>query len=423
MSARETAADAIVIGAGLAGSALAFELQKRGLTVIVLEALSAHALAASGNPAGIWMPHATAQLTSTTQFYLRSLRELLSDPLLAECRLPQRQNGAIQLAHSPASEKRLRSALEYLPSDLARWCSAAELSAIAGTHMACGGLFFPQAGMLYPRRLTELRLQGPRINVIYEQIVHSARWQPDAKTWRLGCQNGKHYESRYVLLAQASAVRSISAAAWLPVIPVRGQLLYLQAGQALTELNCPVSYEGYISPCLPPSAERFQSPGDAAVCQVIGATFEHWNTRTELIPAQHQRLYEMARRTLPALPKANVETNPGRVSFRSSSPDRFLLAGRLPHLESLQTSLDQNPHQMHAWLQRWPRVQAWPQTGISLAHASRGILTSGLTARLVVADLLDEQLSPADQQYLAAGQPTRYLQRNLRRHGKLLPVE
>ena len=140
---------AIVVGAGLAGTAAAASLARRGWSVAIVDRHATVAAEASGNPQGVLYarpsPHGTLLselVTSGLQHTCRLLPELgLEDGAdFAGC-------GVLQLAYD-ADEAARQEKLASLgwPRTLLRGLSRAEASARAGVELPVGGLFFPQAG-------------------------------------------------------------------------------------------------------------------------------------------------------------------------------------------------------------------------------------------------------------------------------------
>ncbi|MCB1310086.1 MAG: FAD-dependent oxidoreductase, partial [Leptospiraceae bacterium] len=109
----------MVIGAGLAGSAVAEALARRGWSVTVLEAEDRIASGASGNHAGIALPAITAKPTTLSRYsqaaFLYLLRHLdrlageKHDPNPTIC-FPTR--GILQLGFNEAFRKRFHQAAE-----------------------------------------------------------------------------------------------------------------------------------------------------------------------------------------------------------------------------------------------------------------------------------------------------------------------
>ena len=228
--------------------------------------------------------------------------------------------------------------------------------------------------------------------------------------WRLRTRDGKQYEAPYLVLASAHEARQLGITSWLPVYPVRGQILFLEREQSLRELQLPVSYDGYATPLLPEGL------------QILGASFEHWNREPRLDPDQNEAILGLAARVLPEFQRKGlaVRSNRGRVAFRSTSTDRFPLLGPLPDWELLSRGLADR-RTRHLWSLRWPWELNLPQVYLSLAHASRGILSAYHSAE-VIAELIEQgKGNTASRHGLTPGPlwAGRFLRRRFRKTGKL----
>lgn len=90
-----------VLGAGLAGSALALALARRGWEVTVVDAGPRAASGASGNPAGILMPHLSADHGVLSRFTLQAsefARHWVDSMPVSPDSLPRDWCGALWLA-------------------------------------------------------------------------------------------------------------------------------------------------------------------------------------------------------------------------------------------------------------------------------------------------------------------------------------
>ncbi|MCW5623287.1 MAG: bifunctional tRNA (5-methylaminomethyl-2-thiouridine)(34)-methyltransferase MnmD/FAD-dependent 5-carboxymethylaminomethyl-2-thiouridine(34) oxidoreductase MnmC [Burkholderiales bacterium] len=146
---------AIVIGAGLAGTAAAASLARRGVDVTLVEREDHVAAGASGNPQGMLYINPSAHGTVLTQlllgglgFTLRELAAHLPDDATAWSRC-----GVLALAHD-AEEALRQQALAALgwPTGFSRVVDRAEAGALAGVPLPTGGLFY-DGGWVHPPAL------------------------------------------------------------------------------------------------------------------------------------------------------------------------------------------------------------------------------------------------------------------------------
>ena len=155
---------AIVIGAGLAGAAICERLASRGWQIELFERHGAPAQEASGNPAGILLPHLAKDDALAARFsracYLYALRLFAELPALrwSAC-------GVLQIARDPAHEALQRETVRQLelPDEFVCFLEQEAASILVGHPMAHGGWWFPGGGWASPGSLcTTLLMAGRR---------------------------------------------------------------------------------------------------------------------------------------------------------------------------------------------------------------------------------------------------------------------
>ncbi|HEX4878552.1 MAG TPA: FAD-dependent 5-carboxymethylaminomethyl-2-thiouridine(34) oxidoreductase MnmC [Limnobacter sp.] len=150
-----------VVGAGLAGSAVARALCSRGTEVHLYDAASGPAQGASGNWAGAFHPHITrgdSPLSQLTRLGFEHTQHALQT-LTAQGLLKQGEDwgmpGHFQcLPHDEAARMQETLALLNFPTTLVQWVAPGQWP---GTPL--GGLYFPQGGWVRPARWVQANLQ------------------------------------------------------------------------------------------------------------------------------------------------------------------------------------------------------------------------------------------------------------------------
>ena len=149
---------AIVIGAGLAGAAVAHSLARREWDVTVIDRNPQPSQGASGNSQGILYAKLSAEPSLRSDFYiagylysLQVLQQLCHEGPAADWHA----SGVLQLACDDAEQQRQQSFLQGnpQPGDLVHAVDAGTASELAGIALNTGGLFFPHAGWVRPRAL------------------------------------------------------------------------------------------------------------------------------------------------------------------------------------------------------------------------------------------------------------------------------
>jgi tRNA 5-methylaminomethyl-2-thiouridine biosynthesis bifunctional protein len=401
--------DAVVIGAGLAGTAAAASLAARGVDVALIERHGTIAQEASGNAQGVlyakFSPHDTALtrlLVAGMQF---SLREI--DRRLPEDGSTWSRCGVLQLEHD-AAEVRRQSGLarQVWPATFLRSVDRAVAETLAGVAVETGGLFLERAGWVHPPALCAAFARHPRIRVhAHREALHIDRL-PSGR-WRVSGAGGWHEEAALVVVAAAADARAFAAVAHLPLHVIRGQLTHLRGNPASGKLKTVLCGEGYVAPAR-----------DGMHC--LGATFGIRDANVDLRVDDHRESLAMLRSLSPALAEAfpdaagDPEHCAGRAALRCMSPDYLPIVG--PVTDAAEFSA------------RYARLSKDATTGfngtapwldglfVSIAHGSRGLLTAPIAGELIAAQALDEPL-PVPESVAEALSPSRFLARGLKRAG------
>lgn len=383
-------ADAIIIGAGIAGCSMAEALARRGWTVTLLERNSAPAQEASGNPAGLLHPMLAKDDNLAARFsraaYLYGLRLLQR---LDDGHLPWGREGILELAADENEATLQRTCCRNMPDDYVSWLDQAAASRRAGLPVAAGGWWFPHGAWVDPAALCRALLAsaGPALTTHYNCEVSAIRNQ-DGRWHVLDTQGRSIASARHLILANAHAASQLVPELALTLRRIRGQLSYLPS-QALAGLQTALCGAGY--------AIRTKT------MTVVGASFVEDDADATLRAAEHADNLRKLAALLPGFsPPADSSNLPGRVSFRTASHDRLPLVGTLPQARfRVQYSLANLPRQqgLHALLGFGARGLSWAPLA---AETLASILTSGI--------------APLEQPLLRALDPARHHLRWLRRN-------
>jgi glycine oxidase len=225
--------DVIVVGGGVIGCAVARELSRRGLRVIVLEARTAGAGATQAS-AGVLAPYIEAPgegpLQALTVESLSMYDEFVAGVARdAGAAIEYSRCGTLEVASDAASAARLRSLGEWTRSKgiEARWIDRTEVSrfepAVGHTE---GALFVPTHGYVRASQLTAALLEAARrAGTVFE---------PGRRVDRIDCQ-GQDVIVRASTASYHAGTVVIAAGSWSGMLadatavrPVRGQLLQLR---------------------------------------------------------------------------------------------------------------------------------------------------------------------------------------------------
>lgn len=312
---RAVASRAVVIGAGLAGSACAAALASRGVDVQLIERHGAPAQEASGNPAGLVMPAFSQDWNPATRLTVAALlharRELM--PIAGQAWF---DTGVLQLARDPAHETRHARIIERfaLPPELIRMMSAEEGSALVGSPVAGNGWWLA-GGWADPGALCRHALHD--VGCVFDRRAQRLT-RGDDGDWQVLDANDRVIASApWVIVANAHAARGLLPEASLPLGVTRGQITRLPQPPGAV-LRAPVCREGYITPAF-----------DGMHC--IGASYQPGTDDVEHRLDDTRGNLDRLERLLPGY-AASVDPAglTGRVALRTVAPDRMPLVGALP---------------------------------------------------------------------------------------------
>ncbi|WP_040570858.1 bifunctional tRNA (5-methylaminomethyl-2-thiouridine)(34)-methyltransferase MnmD/FAD-dependent 5-carboxymethylaminomethyl-2-thiouridine(34) oxidoreductase MnmC [Methyloversatilis thermotolerans] len=359
-----------VIGAGLAGCALAERLAARGVNCVLIERHARPAQEASGNPAGVLRPMVARDDSVMARFsraaFLHAsahLRRLDSEGH----ELKWGPTGVMQIAHDDAHEALQRDVAESraLPGAFVRYLSAWEMSRRIGYEVAQGGWWFPRGAWVNPASLCEAHIRRGGSHIETRMSTTALGLEPRAAGWRIIGRDGFALDTDVVVLANAADASALHSGA-LPLSRVRGQITRLPR-HLLPRLHVTVCREGYICPT---------ADGDVN----IGASFDIGDSDATVREDSHAgnllRLQRLLPDALPSLP--STDRLHGRVAFRTATPDRLPVIGEAADGQALFTGL-----------------------------GARGLVWSPLAAEMLASSLCGEPL-PLEGDLVRAVSPARF---------------
>lgn len=388
---------ALVVGAGLAGAAVAHQLAQKGWQVSVLEAQDKVGSQASGNLAGAVHPLVTADWNLRSQWYLqgfeatlRAVRPWLNSQT-ASAQAMGSLNGLLQLAVEPAGYKRALQALKALdlPQDFMYAVNSAEATRIAGTTTQTGGVFFPAGGWLAPQAVIQQCLAHPNIAVHLSHSVTGLQRQDNKNGWRVHAQNktsqaqqgsvpaDTQLDAQVVVVATAALDRALNEQLGLPIVPVKGHVSHFCKADYQVPLNVAVTHKGY----------SVSTPQGVAVS---GATFEAPDMSLTCSEAGQQYNIEIAQQGLPEWLKTSSPKPTGRVAFRPTVADHLPVIGPVADPAWVQQAYLGQSHTHVPY--RYKQQAYLPGLFVSNGHGARGLMSVFLAAEIISAEVHGEAL-------------------------------
>lgn len=317
-----------VIGAGLAGAAVAASLARRGWRVTVLDAAGRPATGASGVPAAVFAPHVSpddALLSRLTRAGLRLTRQQLQDRL--EEGVDWRASGVIE--RRAPGDVRLPTGWSGEGPNESWHADAAQLRS-AGLSEDATALWHACGGWARPARLVAAWLAQPGVTVRCGTRVARIEAREASAGWQLFDGEGRLLvdADRVVI---AAGFESATLAPQPSLQPVRGQVAWGRMAAAPDLPATPLNGEGHLIAHVPDADGAFWLAGatfDRDSCET--ATRE---TDTEANRARLARLHPGAATMLgDAFSQGQVQAWAG---VRCASHDRRPLVGpcdpQMPH--------------------------------------------------------------------------------------------
>jgi len=404
---------AIIIGGGLAGTAIAHSLASRGWNVKLFERGSNLAPEASGNSLGILMPVIAGSYSPLCHFShlafdytSRKIRKMES----MGYPLGGKRTGVLKIPHNKKEENRLDGGLKALglSEDILKKLSNEDSFRVSGVLLQSGGFFYPDGGSVSPVDLCKANISmakehfNGKIEIIFNQEGVSLS-KGLTRHWALrDFNNHTIAEADTVILANSNECLNFAETSWLPLTKVRGQLATVVENPVSAKLKCVLAYDGYILP-----SENGQ--------HLLGATYD-WSSSGGLSTLKlqdHTFLIDLLRQRVPELLMNKSYPMEGRVAYRASTSDKMPIIGPVPDIQAYCQNYSEIHHGRYAKPVSDPVYQKGLYTMTGLG--SRGIIFSQFGAELVAAMVCDEPI-PLEEKLLRNIYPSRFIYRHLKRH-------
>ena len=403
-------APVLIVGAGLAGCAMAWALAEQGVDSLLIERRAAPAVEGSGNPAGIFHGAVHAQDGAHARFNRAAALEAQRAVATAIDRhgaaggitgLLRLDDGEHPLPAEVDGRRALLAALG-LPSNHVQALTAVEASTLSGLPLHRDAWWYPGGGWAHPAGLARafLARAGTRCRLLTHCSVAALATGPAG--WQLLDADGAVLAtSPIAVLANAGDAQRLlrpwlgdaDPDAW-PVSRIRGQISWTPAdgvaGFALPHV--PLAGSGYLLPVVDGQA-------------IFGATSQRDDEDASVRESDHRINLARLIRLLGFGPNIDVSRLQGRTQWRWSADDRLPLLGAVPDLAAARAlpRLEQ-PAQV-------PRLQG---LYACTAFGSRGITWAALAAQTVAAVICGTPL-PIEASLFDAVDAARFVSRRSRR--------
>ncbi len=384
--------EVVILGAGLAGCSLAYDLAKKGIRSRIVDRGTVPASEGSGNPAGIFNPKLALGKNEISllsiygymhfQRRLSELQNYLNEDVF-------RRTGVFHILKGDEKDKAERlisiSGLEK------RFCQISE-------QYGHSGILFPESGWISPAFLCQLylNLASGFTETSFGTEIESA--ETDGNKWMLKIFGSDSViETENLVLANAFDISRFAALSEIPFRRNRGQIIFFPSFLMKKEIRHTVMYdEGYFIP----ANDKF----------VIGTVYDHHDFRTELNLDDCRSLFEKFSSFFPGY-LDDPGAFEGRVGFRAWLPDHLPVCGPVPDWEFYKSAYSRT-------VRGGRRDAAEPkyQKGLYVLSglASRGMLFSSILSEYLSSVMTGESV-PMDRKMCESVHPARFLLRKMKK--------
>ncbi|MFK7795729.1 MAG: bifunctional tRNA (5-methylaminomethyl-2-thiouridine)(34)-methyltransferase MnmD/FAD-dependent 5-carboxymethylaminomethyl-2-thiouridine(34) oxidoreductase MnmC [Gammaproteobacteria bacterium] len=394
---------AMVIGAGMAGTAMSAALAKRGWHVTLIDKNDSLASEGSGNANAILMPRLSANHDTQSQLtligflyslrYFNHLKNYSADFNWQQC-------GAIQIPRDETQWKRMQiiATQESIPELLLNPVSQQQASELANCSVASEGWHLPLAGWLTPSQLCSSLIgqYSDQINFQANIAIHSLERQ--GSQW-VAYDNKQKEISRAdtVVIANAYLANQFEQTDWCHIQPKRGQI------SLIPELHCNIRPSKIIC------ADAYITP-PINTQYVLGATFVSADTSIECRQSEHEENLMKLKKMIPSYVCKDIQSLKGRAAIRAVSFDRLPVVG--PVADEISFNTRYKDAALGSTKGHYPEPRYHDGLYLASGFGSRGLAWIPLCSE-VLACLINKEPSPISNNILNAIHPNRILMKNL----------
>lgn len=392
ISKERICSEVAILGAGLAGCSLAYDLAKKGIRSRIFDRGTVPASEGSGNPAGIFNPKLALGKNEISllsiygymhfQRRLSELQNYLNEDVF-------RRTGVFHILSREEEDKAERmigiSGLEN------RFSRRSDLYGLPG-------ILFPESGWISPAFLCQLYLElssGFAVTSFGTEIESA---ETDGQKWLLKASGSETvFETENLVLANAFDISRFPFMSEIPFRRNRGQIIYFPSSLMKKDIQNTVMYdEGYFIP--------------AGRISVIGTVYDHHNFRTELNSEDSVSLLRKFASYFTDYMEVPGAFQ-GRVGFRAWLPDHLPVCGPVPDWEFYKSAYSRTVRGG-----RGDTAEPKYQKGLYVLSglASRGMLFSSILSEYLSSVMTGESF-PMDRKMCDSVHPARFLLRKMKK--------
>lgn len=395
---------AAIVGAGIAGSTLAYSLSKRGIQVFLIDP-SGIAKETSGIPIAISHPHLTKIPGPISLFTLRAFRYALSFLSLFE---DQNFFGKTGLFHGVTEEmnlERFQKGIENhkLSEEIMFWKPIASELQNGNLLENESGVFFRSGFWTRPEFVAKKCAEQPGIEFIKGTANHI---EQNGTSWKLLIQeSGREVVAESIIFCNSHSIGKLVSSLFegeepFPIQKVRGQLISLKETEKSFRISNILCAEHYLTPSI---------LGE----HTLGSTFDEFDLNPFPRKEDTDRLLEFVQKKYPSLDFDSSCVLTEKVGLRAQTPDRLPVLGPIfdpREFRKIYKEIDLPKNRNKTF----PNLKTIQGLYVFGGLGSRGILSSFLGSEILASLILGEPV-PVESSILESLHPARFLYRKIRK--------
>ena len=402
-----TSHKATVIGAGLAGCAIANALAQRGYRCKLIDQQPSAAAGASALPVAVVRPAIGGDTFYST--YFNQAFDLccstLTEKLFNQC-------GALELTDN-LSRHHNKTDIEH-NKHITDFVTAGQASVYAGTKLNNSALYVKSAGIVVPRQVCEQWIKHPLIEL--QPGIRLNTLKQTMYGWQLLADNDTVIDESQLVILATAACTQFDITSDVPLQRVVGQIDRFE--YTGSPLQCVVNGRGYLAPDTLVSASSAKPAGNAHGVW-CGAT-HHRNITKISITDSDSALNRATATSIAPMLQTDASPATNFAEARSFTPDRLPVIGAIPDSSRYRTDYADFKHGRPS--DRFPppvfHRGLYLAAGLGSRGATQALLVGELMASLICGDTEDHHRESDDhrhQTFYKELHPARFLMRALRR--------
>jgi tRNA 5-methylaminomethyl-2-thiouridine biosynthesis bifunctional protein len=394
----------VILGAGIAGVALAYEFNKRGYSPILVDKCTDIHKQSSAPPYTIFMPYIIKGECLERSFFLSAWEQF--QRLVRDLESKQTPSGieicgVLDLITEESNRRRCPSKLK--PQDLetvnAKFLTAEEGTEFSHIPIQTDSILYENAGYLSPQILCRLMLEGIE-TITNTNVLSMVRKNEE---WLLHDKKNKVIlNADLIIIASGINSNQFVQTNWIPLVRKQGQITFFSENKESKELKCVLSAKGQLTPPI-------------SGMHSIGASFQDSKLQCGFnLKSQDENLKKIPQFLRPeAIPQNELKLD-NWSGLRCTTADHLPIVGRVPNYQFYCQEYRDLHHGRH-WKNYKP-ASYHKDLFILSGLGSRGFTTAPLAAR-IIADQIIGSINPKTREFLHLLHPARFLIRSLKRQG------